>query len=61
MEELVWKADCPIWNVIAEKNDPIPCCEEVFLPSQIDKYGDGGETQPKRYAVIKSKEDFLIA
>jgi len=57
LEELVWKADCPIWNVIAEKNEAIPGCEEVFLPSQIDRFGEGGEGQPKRYAVIKSKSN----
>jgi hypothetical protein len=56
LEELAWKADSPLWTILSEKGEPIPSCEEVFLPSQMEKTGsEHGENAPKRYAVIKSK------
>ncbi len=61
LEELVWKADSPLWDALAQRNEPIPSGEEVFLPSQIEKTGDGGsDSQPKRYAVIKSMIDQIL-
>ena len=60
MEELAWKNDSPLWDALAARtNEAIPPCEEVLLPSQIEKMGgdanSNGESAPKRYAVIKSK------
>jgi hypothetical protein len=54
LEELVWKADSSLWSVLNDKKEPIPPCEDVFLPSQIDKKPDLDNDGPKRYAVIKT-------
>lgn len=54
LEELAWKEDSPLWTILSTKGEPIPSCEEVFLPSQMEKTGNEAEA-PKRYAVIKSK------
>ncbi|CAG7834073.1 unnamed protein product [Allacma fusca] len=59
LEELAWKIDSPFWVALAKKNEAIPSCEEVLLPSQIEKMGGdsqagNGESAPKRYAVIKT-------
>jgi len=59
LEELAWKENSPLWEALKEKGEKIPSCDEVFLPSQMEKTGNQGqENQPKRYAVIKSKLPF---
>jgi hypothetical protein len=57
LEQLAWEAASPLWTTMESRQEPIPSCEEVFLPSQMDKNGDGsGENAPKRYAVIKTPQ-----
>lgn len=58
LEELAWAEESPLWTALGQRNEPTPSCEEVFLPSQMEKTGDqqNPENQPKRYAVIKSKK-----
>ena len=64
LEELAWKDGSPLWDALAQKQEPIPSCEEVLLPSQIEKMGGegggNGESAPKRYAVIKSMFEILV-
>lgn len=60
LEELAWKENSPLWSILLTKGEPVPSCEEVFLPSQMEKTGnESTENAPKRYAVIKSKHFFL--
>lgn len=57
LEELAWAKDSPIWDILKESGEvqPVPSCDEVFLPSQMEKTAGGEENAPKRYAVIKSE------
>ncbi len=37
LEELAWGEESPLWSILESKGEPIPSCEEVFLPSQMEK------------------------
>ena len=36
LESLAWNSKSPLWEKV-EEGVPLPTCEEVFLPSQLDK------------------------
>jgi retinoblastoma-like protein 1 len=37
LEELAWAEESPLWTALSQRNEPTPSCEEVFLPSQMEK------------------------
>ncbi|XP_022184839.2 retinoblastoma-like protein 1 [Nilaparvata lugens] len=38
LESLAWKNSSPLWEILAKTNQPVPSCEDVSLPSQLQDH-----------------------